>query len=31
MTIEVDKVFVKLSKNDTKTPVWSHKGQDFKK
>jgi len=29
MTIEVNKVSTKLGKNDIKTMVWSHKGQDF--
>jgi hypothetical protein len=29
MTIEAHKVSVKLGKNETKTPVWSHKGHDF--
>jgi hypothetical protein len=29
MTIEVDKVSVKLGKNDTETPICSHNRQDF--
>ncbi len=29
MTIEANKVSMKSGKNDTKTPVWSHKGHDF--
>jgi hypothetical protein len=29
MTIEVDKVSMKLGKNGTETPIWSHKGHDF--
>jgi hypothetical protein len=31
MTIKIDKAFMKLSKDNTKTHVWSHKGQDFEK
>jgi hypothetical protein len=29
MTIEAHKVSMKSGKNDTETPIWSHKGQDF--
>ncbi len=31
MTVEADKISMKLGKNDTKTSVQSHKQQDFKK